>query len=569
MAAMTSRSRHQRPDSLHATTGYQRIVRRLSIEKALRSASERNDLVPPRPEDKVSGELGKRFSQTLTRELERGTYDPERAYFVAVPKNPYTTRLAAILTLSDRVVYEAIVALLRPRIETFLFGEDVVFWPRGESSPKRWAAFERSAIKDGFAYVVRADVTAFYESVEHERLMDVIVEATGERDAADALAHFLERVMGSRRGLPQGLRPSDTLATAYLGQVDLSVIQRGLEYTRHGDDVRIATRTFNDGRAAVQCIEHELRRLGLVLNGEKTRVLRKDTYEKTVAAFEHRLAAAHVGAVDATITRLAEDSDALGNVMRELGMEQLAWDFFYHGSVDLSDVIKKLRPQIQVQEVQVAEELFHNAMRQMREGNTQFKREEFHQQLVGALVRLSAGRSPAALKHVRTLARTFPDKTEALCSYLHALAATRARKVAEIAEQGIESCVTEWERAWMTRVLGRVHRHVSVDQLLSFREVVARPHAQWLAAVEVVKVLGARGELERETLVGMWNTAPRVLRVDLVVGAAFMAEKVSWAEKFVLAAVRDPVHEVAVKGGVGGAAYRRLRLRAAGTPETA
>ena len=197
-------------------TAYQRIAHRLAVEDALRNAAERNDLVPPRFEDKVSGELGKRFSEKLKREIQRGSYDPQRAYFVAVPKNGYTTRMAAILTLSDRVIYEAVVALLRPRIETFLFGDDVVFWPRGERSAKRWAAFERSAIRGGFRYVVRGDVTAFYESVEHERLMDVVVEATGERDVADALAHFLERVMGSRRGLPQGLVPSDALATLYL-----------------------------------------------------------------------------------------------------------------------------------------------------------------------------------------------------------------------------------------------------------------------------------------------------------------------------------------------------------------
>ena len=389
--------------------------------------------------------------------------------------------------------------------------------------------------------------------------MDVVVDATGERDIADALAHFLERVMGARRGLPQGLVPSDALATLYLGQLDLGVVRRGLEYTRHGDDLRIATKTFKDGRAAVQCIESELRGLGLVLNGEKTRVLKTSTYQKALDSFEHRLAAARIGAVDDTVVRLAEEPDKLGDVMRELNMDQLGWDFFYHGSVDLGDVIEKLRPKIKVEDVRVAEVLFRDTMQRMKERDAEFNREEFHQQLVGALVRLSAGRSTAALKHVETLARTFPDKTEALCSYLRALASKRARKVAEIAEKAIVSCVTEWEFGWMTRVLGQVHRHISGDLLKMFGEVVATPHGRWLAAVEVVKVLGARGELERETLMRMWNTAPQVFRVDLVVGAARMAEKVSWAEKFVLAAVRDPVHEVAVRGGIGGTAYRRLK----------
>ena len=59
---------------------------------------------------KVSGELGKRFLERLRREIERARYDPKPAYFIAVPKNGYTTRLAALLTFSDRVIYEAMVA---------------------------------------------------------------------------------------------------------------------------------------------------------------------------------------------------------------------------------------------------------------------------------------------------------------------------------------------------------------------------------------------------------------------------------------------------------------------------
>ena len=556
-----SRNRRDGRQYEELTTPYQRIARRLSIDEALASAAERNDLVPPRLEDKVSGELGKRFLEALRRRIERARYDPKPAYFVAVPKNGYTTRLAAILTFSDRVIYEAMVALLRPGIEAFLLSEDVVFWPRGERAPKRWEEFERSAIKDAFNYVVRGDVTGFYESVEHERLIDAVVEATGDRDVADALSHFLERVMGSRRGLPQGLVPSDALATLYLGKLDLGLVRRGLEYTRHGDDLRIATKTFDEGRRAIQYMERELRELGLMLNSEKTRVLRKRTYEEGIDAFERGLASARKRTIDVVVKRLAEDTDELANVMRELDMEQLEWDFFYHGSVDLGDVIKKLRPKIKVRQVQVAEMLFADAMKEMETRDEKFNRESFHQQLVAALVRLSAGRSPVPLEHIHTLAKAFPDKTEALCSYLSALTSTKPQKVGRVVENAMKSCVTEWELAWMTRVLGRVHRRVSEEVLNTFAEVVATPHDRWLAAVEAVKVLGVRCELERQTVVRMWNAAPEVFRVDLVVGAAHMAGKASWAKGFVLSAIRDPIHEVAVRVGVGGTAYRRLKER--------
>lgn len=40
---------------------YQSIVDTLDLRAAITEASESNDLIPPRPEDKVGGELGTRF----------------------------------------------------------------------------------------------------------------------------------------------------------------------------------------------------------------------------------------------------------------------------------------------------------------------------------------------------------------------------------------------------------------------------------------------------------------------------------------------------------------------------
>jgi hypothetical protein len=54
---------------------YQNVVDRLDIQGALRKGTESNDLLPPRPEDNVSGEVGKRFSESLRRELDRGRFD--------------------------------------------------------------------------------------------------------------------------------------------------------------------------------------------------------------------------------------------------------------------------------------------------------------------------------------------------------------------------------------------------------------------------------------------------------------------------------------------------------------
>ena len=554
---MTTRTRHPfAGGGIHNV--YQEISSALDIKGAVGDAARRNDLIPPRLEDKVSGELGKRFFERLIRDLERGLYDPQPAYFVAVPKNSLITRPAAILSLADRIVYEAIVSVLRPRIESFLLGEDILYWPRGQRSAKRWEDFERSAIKPDCDYVVRSDITAFYESVEHERLAGAIVEATGYREVADALVDFLGRTMQSARGLPQGLGGSDALATVYLAKVDLGMTRRGMQYMRHGDDVRVAAKTYQEGRLAVGYLEAEARQLGLVLNGEKTRVLKRQTYAETVSAFERNWAAARGQAIEAKIETMAGDSDKLLAAIKETGMEQLGWDLFYHGNIDLDDAIERLRPLIEPEKVRVAERLFRDAMRKMKGQGGEFNREEFHQQLVGALVQLSAGRSTVALPYIGTLAKTYPDKTEALCLYLTSMKGVRPGSVVTQAKRAIMSQVTEWELAWIVRVLSGLRRRVPGEVVEELGEWLARPHGRWLAAVEVAKLVGARGELEQDAVVRMWNAAPSVFQVDLVVAAAHMVETASWARKFVAAAVREPIHAVAVAAGIGRAKYRRL-----------
>lgn len=82
------------------------------------TALQINDLLPPRPDDKVGGAVGERFVEAIKHSLTSGRYEPERAVMVPAAKPKYSTRPAALLNLSDRVVYQALVEPLRTRIET-------------------------------------------------------------------------------------------------------------------------------------------------------------------------------------------------------------------------------------------------------------------------------------------------------------------------------------------------------------------------------------------------------------------------------------------------------------------
>lgn len=126
-------------------------------------------------------------------------YDPSPAQFIAVPKSMHSTRPAALLNLADRVVFEALVESLRPRIDSALLGKAIVFWPRGIRTEKAWREFENSATETNGAYVVIADISAFYESVDHVKLTDRLIRMAVCRRGCEGLVLKRRIVTGNHR----------------------------------------------------------------------------------------------------------------------------------------------------------------------------------------------------------------------------------------------------------------------------------------------------------------------------------------------------------------------------------
>lgn len=342
------------------------------------------------------------------------------------------------------------IAALRPALAKFLIPDDILFWPREGPSRKRWIEFERAPLQLAPKYVVRADVSGFYDSIDHDQMMNDIIYATGEPEIVAELHQFLSRVMRARRGVPQGLAPSDTLATTFLQPVDAAIVREGFMYWRHGDDMRIAAASISTAREAIAVFEEELRRRGLLINSAKCAIIPQADYAAELEASEDRFRSTQRRLLASRIQHLSSDQDALKEAMEEADVEdQLRWDFFYHGLVSVEEVIDKLREHLEPTELEVAEVMFAEALSAQPGTDNGLSKEAFHQKVVAALVRLAAGRSPAAIKDAARLAARFPEKTEFVCRYLDALMETHGAEVVAQIENILNSVVyaTPWQNA--------------------------------------------------------------------------------------------------------------------------
>lgn len=231
-------------------------------------------------------------------------------------------------------------------------------------------------------------------------------------------------------------------------------------------------------------------------------------------------------------------------------MEQLGWDFFYHGTISIQDVIEELRPTLEPSEVEVAEKLFADTWKRRPGRPNELGSAEFHQRLIASLVRLAAGRSDKGLLKCGAILTMYPEKSEVVCSYLQALAEKAPKQVAAQAAKALDAdrFCTEWEAAWILRVLAAVAHEIPSGLHERISRLMDSPFDVWLSAVEAARVLGVRRELQHEVLVRFWNSCPPVFRADLVVAVRSMSSDIGWAQTFLSAVKDDRIHEVVLKG---------------------
>lgn len=521
---------------------------RLDLEAALRSLG-RNDLLPPRHDDRVSGEVGRRFVEHLRKRLADGAYEPQPASIVRVPKAGLTSRPAALLTLIDRVVYEALVALLRPALGKYLLDPETLLWPREGRSPKRWREFESRPLRSEQQYVVEADIAGFYDSVDHGQLEDDLVLVSGDRAAAHETARFLSRIMAARRGLPQGLISSDALATTYLQPVDAALVHAGFDYCRHGDDIRVATPTLSRAREALAVLEDALRNRGLLLNSSKVAILTREQYQADLQAGEATIEAIKGNLIENRVQRMTTDPGALTEELERVEDaigDQLGWDFFYHGKVSLGEVIAELRPHITPSEAELAAHALASTMERAPGQRDALKKEDFHFLLTRSLVKLAASDSPDGIQYAASIVARFPEQTELVCTYLEGLAPGHAEQVVGQVEDVLTSSLftTPWQQAWLYRVLGRTAAQLSQQMVGLLTQVSETDASHWLVRVEAMKVLARVGALSQSLVARAWKIAPQAFKCDVLEAVAQMLEREDWPRRFLDAVRADPVDMV-------------------------
>jgi len=216
----------------------------------------------------------------LHRQLKESAYYPQPANRAWIDKmGSKEKRPLGIPAVRDRVVQGALRHLLEPIFEKTFAEHSYGFRP-GKGARDALRRVDR-LLKSGKHWVVDADLKSYFDTIPHERLLQLIKKQIADGRVLALIENYLragvfEDCIGwqaSTGGTPQGAVISPLLANAYLTPLDHSIAQQGWEMVRYADDFVILCDDELQARRALSAIEAWVKEAGLILHPEKTRIV--------------------------------------------------------------------------------------------------------------------------------------------------------------------------------------------------------------------------------------------------------------------------------------------------------
>ena len=215
--------------------------------------------------------------KALQKEVLRGNYRPQPLKRAWMPREGKTPRALAIPTVKDRVLQTSVALILSPIFE--LEFESASFAYRPNRSVQK-AVARITALRDaGFRWVVDADISAYFDTIDHQRLRQLVARHVPDERLRALIDQWLKAPVdeGGLRtvpvlGIAQGSPLSPLLANLYLDELDEAILGDNLHLVRYADDFIILCREKAQAEDALELTAEVLKDLKLGLNTDKTRI---------------------------------------------------------------------------------------------------------------------------------------------------------------------------------------------------------------------------------------------------------------------------------------------------------
>jgi RNA-directed DNA polymerase len=217
--------------------------------------------------------------EKVSKLLKEGKYQPQKIKRVWIPKpGSKEKRPLGIPTVQDRVVQTALRNVLEPIFEKDFADNSYGFRPN-RSCKDALRKVDR-LLKSGKIYVLDADIQSYFDTISHDKLMELIKAKVSDNRVLNLIEKFLKQEVleglekwTPDKGSPQGAVISPLLSNIYLDPLDHMMIEKGYELVRYADDFVILCDNQDEAEKALKDIQEWLNKADLKLNMEKTRIV--------------------------------------------------------------------------------------------------------------------------------------------------------------------------------------------------------------------------------------------------------------------------------------------------------
>jgi group II intron reverse transcriptase/maturase len=288
----------------------------------------------------------------IRQQLIDGRYRPKPVKRVEIPKPDGRKRKLGIPTVLDRMIQQAIAQVLQEEWDTDFHDNSYGFRPnRNAHQAIRYA---QETIQQGYRWVVDCDLEAFFDNVNHDKLMTQLKDRHRDPMLLRLINRYLKAgvqidgtTKASIEGVPQGGPLSPVLSNIVLNQLDWELTTREHRFVRYADDFVVFVKSQPAGERVMQSLQRYIDdSLRLKVNTQKSAVDRP--WKRTFLGFTFSKRGLKIKVSDKALMKLKATVRMLSRrtrghpllqVIAEIRKSLLGWKAYF----DIAEVLSPLR----------------------------------------------------------------------------------------------------------------------------------------------------------------------------------------------------------------------------------
>jgi group II intron reverse transcriptase/maturase len=341
------------PESANLNALLDRVLTRDNLQRALKRVRQNKGApgIDGMTVEELPGYLKQHWPE-IRALLVAGNYRPKPVKRVEIPKAEGKTRPLGIPTVVDRFIQQAIAQVVSAQWEPHFHPHSYGFRPN--RSAHQAVREIQGQVRGGYRWVVDMDLEAFFDRVNHDRLIHRLQRHVPDRALLRLINAYLKAgvridntTLPTTEGVPQGGPLSPVLANVVLDELDWELEQRGHRFARYADDCNIVVKSKHAGERVMASLTRWIdKTLRLTVNERKSAVDRP--WNRKFLGFTLSRGDARLKVADQSLDKLKDRIRELTrrtrgrrliDIITELRVALLGWKAYF----GIAEVLSPLR----------------------------------------------------------------------------------------------------------------------------------------------------------------------------------------------------------------------------------